>query len=345
MIEEKDIDYVVKTHYGDRGDGINIPALCPVPVGSLTSLKLREKGLECEVVDKKPMLHRKKYYVGCVKEGDEVIIRRHGGIGDVIWTLPVARMLKERFKCDITYCVMDKDRVLFENLPYKLTKGNQISIEDAGLCDWILDYFYSVEGYAQAAYLDPYDISCRWAFGFTPNDFDMMNTLVLSDTEKAYGEAYKGFIVVNGQSSSPKRSYPYEEALIDLLLKDGYKVALIGSRQQILKEREGFVNFTGKTTLRQMLSIVYNCAGIITADSGALHIAGQWGKRGVAMFSTVKSKTRIKYYTSIKAIDTPRFCGGCLQLAEGCPIDGECMSLITPDRVYKEFKEWHSIQA
>ena len=284
-----------------------------------------------------PIIPSKKYYVGCVKPNDTIIIRRIGGMGDVIWTLPVAKYLKEKYNCTIKYCTFEKDWDIFKNLSYvdEVLKKPYISVEDALATNWILDYWYSIEGNSVAGFEDSYDISWEWAFGKDANKDYVKECLQLTQQEESFAkEIFKNpTIIVALQSSAVKRSYPYAQAIINGIKDKGYDIAIVGNIPQ--KDQDGVINMTGKTNIRELFALIKESKMVICVDSGNLHIASQFNVPTICLFTTVKAYTRTKYYPNVTAIETDIACSPCLQINEYCPKEPECMSRIMPDTILK----------
>lgn len=324
-------------------NGKNYMPLVPCLIDGKDYNSIIRSNLDCVEVSETPNVYKKKWFPNCFKAGDNVIIRRQGGHGDVIWTLPVAKKLKE-MGCNVKYCTAEKDFPLFENNPHicgHIAKPT-ISLTDSEWATWIIDYWYSVEGYSPASYKDPYDISYHWAFGTLPEIKEVAGNIFLTEAEKEWAKKQTGekpYIAIALQSSAPKRSYPYVLEAVKLIIQSYsklYNIVLLGDRKEA--DVEGCINMTGKTNLRQLYAIINGCSCLVATDSGNIHIAGQFSKPTVALFSTVKSETRVKYYPKTKAIDTSLPCGGCLQINEHCPIEPLCMAQILPSDILEAMK-------
>lgn len=87
-------------------------------------------------------------------------------------------------------------------------------------------------------------------------------------------------------------SYHYAE-LADMLIRQGSRVLILGSNNdqligQDIKNRvqygEYCTNLAGKTSLEQAISLLAACNGIVTNDSGLMHIAAALNKPLVALY-------------------------------------------------------------
>jgi len=286
-----------------------------------------------------PKMFLKKYYTGCMKDGDKLLIKRLGGLGDVIWTLPIAKRMRELYPNSvINYLVADKDIDLFKNNPYiDGVFAQPMIIEDIMKHDWILDYFESVENYKPASYKEAYDIHWNWAFN-TELEGSVKGNLFLTDKEKSFADFLpEKYIVFCLHASSPKRTYFYMNSLIDKAVKDGYNVVITG--QHNFNVNPLTYNLTDKLNLRELFSVIAKASLVVCADSGNTHIASQFDRKTICLFSTVDSKTRIKYYDNVVAVESDEWCRPCCFLGENCPKEAECLSKIEPETVYKEIKK------
>lgn len=312
--------------------------------GPETKLIMQQNGQDkyFEVSDT-PELIFKKYYAGCLKDGDRLLIKRLGGAGDVIWALPVIRELKMRYKdLYIAYWVSDKDLPLLEGNPYIDEKiKNSPTLDKVKTFDWIIDFYETIERYNPAEYEEAYDIHFKWVLNERPAG-DLMGNLFVSEFEnyqvnRIFG---KDYIVVALNSSAPKRTYFQMAAVIDRLLAEtDYKIIVSGDYQMELPVNPRIKNLIGKTKLREFLAIVNNAKLIICTDSGNTHFAGQLRKPCVALYSTVGTDTRAKYYPLMKTLQSKEWCAPCVKLAEYCSKEPECLTRINVSAVWNKIKE------
>lgn len=106
--------------------------------------------------------------------------------------------------------------------------------------------------------------------------------IILTDDEIEWGRQFQGKWLVNAnfQTFSISKYYPHWQEVIDGMNKFGLKVVQVGGNES----RDFTTNLTsvedwrGKTNLRQWLSMIYNCAGIVSPPSGIMHAGGVWEK-------------------------------------------------------------------
>nr|WP_207145110.1 glycosyltransferase family 9 protein [Persephonella atlantica] len=100
-------------------------------------------------------------------------------------------------------------------------------------------------------------------------------------TEKEIDSAKKklpeNFIVIGAGARYRNKSYPFFDKVSQILLKEGFTVVLVGSREdkRIDKGRysEGVIDLRGKLTIRESLSVVSNALLTVSNDSAVAHMS------------------------------------------------------------------------
>ncbi len=96
------------------------------------------------------------------------------------------------------------------------------------------------------------------------------------------------------------------------------------------------VNLIGKTNIRQLGALIKNSIFYVSADTGPLHIAAALQKPLAAIYGPTKPDRTGPYGDDRAVILTsPIYCAGCLQ--KHCD-HWQCMAMVTPEIVYKIFK-------
>lgn len=139
---------------------------------------------------------------------------------------------------------------------------------------------------------------------------------------------------------SAKRWYPERFALVsrDLANKYGARTIIFGSPQErdIAEEIETLagapaINLAGKTTIRELMSLIKQCHVFITNDSGPMHMASALDVPVVAIFgSTDPGKTGPMGGRKV-VIKKNADCSPCFK--RKCPTDLKCMDMITVEDV------------
>ena len=96
---------------------------------------------------------------------------------------------------------------------------------------------------------------------------------------------------------------------------------------------ERVINLAGKTSLRELMALISQCAVFLTNDSGPMHIASALGIPLLALFGST-SAVRTGPYNGGKVIHKHVACSPCYQRV--CPIDFRCMKHISTEEVYQE---------
>lgn len=145
-----------------------------------------------------------------------------------------------------------------------------------------------------------------------------------------------------GAKRWPAASYG---ALATRLRGDGAQAVLVGGGAEAGAAREirsasgegAVLDLVGRTDLQALAGVLVACRGIVSNDSGAMHLAAAIGLPVVAVFGPTNERAtsplpnpsaRAPHQVLTADVD----CRPCM-LRE-CPIDHRCMHRVTPDRVY-----------
>ncbi|MDR0579110.1 MAG: glycosyltransferase family 9 protein, partial [Campylobacteraceae bacterium] len=133
--------------------------------------------------------------------------------------------------------------------------------------------------------------------------------------------------------------------LAQMIAKDGFFIVLVGGESEKAKgevirieaKSEKIIDLTGKTTLKELAVLIKHCAFFVSADTGPLHLATAFKKPLAALYGpTLPARTGPYANKNALVIVSSVPCAGCLR--KNCK-DWRCMREITPDMVYKVFKE------
>jgi len=91
------------------------------------------------------------------------------------------------------------------------------------------------------------------------------------------------------------------------------------------------INLVGKTTLRELASIINECDLFLTNDSGPMHIAAAFDIAQVALFGSTDDILTGPYSEKAIVINKKVKCSPCFKRV--CPIDFRCMNKITVEDV------------
>ncbi len=96
------------------------------------------------------------------------------------------------------------------------------------------------------------------------------------------------------------------------------------------------INLAGKTSLRELLSLIQTCSLFLTNDSGPMHVASALGIPLIALFGST-SDIATGPYNGGRVIHKHVPCSPCYR--RECPIDFRCMTRIEVKEVYDEILE------
>jgi lipopolysaccharide heptosyltransferase II len=141
----------------------------------------------------------------------------------------------------------------------------------------------------------------------------------------------------------------YMEDLINKTLRDvNTKIVLLGgaNEKDILpkfESNESVINFCGKTSLLESAGILKYSKGIITNDSGLMHMASAVNIPLVAIFgSTVEELGFFPYRANASVLEIKDLrCRPCTHIGKSkCPLNHfNCMRLISVERVFAEMEK------
>jgi lipopolysaccharide heptosyltransferase I len=104
--------------------------------------------------------------------------------------------------------------------------------------------------------------------------------------------------------------------------------------QQIAKALPGAaLNFTGATSLLEMIELIRLSELVITNDTGPLHVADALQKPLVALFGPTDPQRTGPYFQRDHVLRRPLRCAPCMRSRCQNPIDLQCLKEITPESV------------
>lgn len=202
-----------------------------------------------------------------------VMLRTNNHLGDVVILTNVIHNLKKSFP-DINFCVDAKNNYLdvFENNPY-------ISWFDKDVADFFVECVYAP--YSQKTANAG---SCISAFNI--NAFEKMRRITSEDKFfihiltpeffiKIDDNKYGDYCIINAncQTCSETKSYPFYQDVINS--RKDIKFIQIGGNEErdITSNLDGVIDLRGKTSVKELISIVANAKCVISPPSAIVHIA------------------------------------------------------------------------
>ena len=157
-------------------------------------------------------------------------------------------------------------------------------------------------------------------------------------------QATESLIGVNPGSTygNAKRWLPerFAEATDRVVEQFGERVVIVGATGeealgQAIAEKmhRKPVVLSGRTSIRELMSVIKRCRLFITNDTGPMHIAAAFGVPVVAIFGPTDFRTTSPFGDLHEIVRQPVECSPCL-LRE-CPIDHRCMTGVTVEHVHE----------
>ena len=208
--------------------------------------------------------------------------------------------------------------------------------EDIRMIDFYLGLIRSL-GEFQSSNIPVFPLLDEWtrsaATILQSEGIDHQDRLIGLNPGAAYGTAKRWF---------PERYVQLAKALIRTY---GAKVVFIGGpgERDTMEELKtsvgnGAINLAGKTSIGELAACMEQMQLFITNDSGPMHLAAALKTPLIAIFGpTDVQSTPPTGEGKIRIVQHPVYCAPCL-LRE-CPLDHDCMGLITLDDVMQAVKD------
>lgn len=282
------------------------------------------------------------------------VVRRVGGIGDVLMVTPALRQLKIDFpNIELTFAI--DMHSTSNNVYYELVKH-------APFIDKIIDArFYQPSKYD--AVVDVSSVCIRYEHSGLPvlNRIDIFSRAMgipkvedkrswyeVLPQEKEWAMNFirpflpKKIVVLHTASMEGKRCWPIEKytEIVEQGLKDNLPIQfLILDFNHKLNDWSVYPNCTvaSDTNLREMAALISVADLFIGPDSGPMHLAGALGVRSLVIFGSIPPEARINYYPSHTGIRLDGLsCLGCWY--KQCPYNVRCMRDLDFLVVYNKMK-------
>ncbi|MCX6178396.1 MAG: lipopolysaccharide heptosyltransferase II [Chlorobiales bacterium] len=149
---------------------------------------------------------------------------------------------------------------------------------------------------------------------------------------------HRGSIVYcPGASYGPAKKWPYFPALA--LLHERYNIVVLGSREDRESAREivqmapeRITDLTGKTSLNEAAAIMSSARGVVSNDSGLMHLAAYIGTPVIGLFGSTSPVWTRPLGKRSMAMNFPEPCAPCF--CRTCRYHHyRCLGNITPDAV------------
>ena len=285
------------------------------------------------------------------------VVRKVGGIGDVLMVTSSLRQLKRDFPdLHLTFAV--DMHTTNNNVYYELVKN-------APFLDRVIDARYVKNG----DYHTVVDVSAV-CLRYERQDLPSINRVDLfaramgikrltgktswyaveeheqtwaRNKLRQYRENGQKLVVLHTASMEGKRCWPIEKYLEIVRRAEQDELAIqflildFNSKYAGWSKHSNCVDFS-RTNVRQMAALIDYADLFIGPDSGPMHLAGAVRTDALVLFGSIPPQARINYYPTHQAITLQGLsCLGCWYKA--CPYDVKCMKSLEAAKVYSKMKE------
>lgn len=225
------------------------------------------------------------------KKGIIYLVRKRA-LGDVLWIEPIINELSSQYKKVV---VISRFNDLFLNYPAPnvVFKADLLLLEKLayhferilGISFFFINLELSYEKKPKLHVLHAYQTTAKLPIK------DVYPNLFLSETENIIDKELGKYVVLHIVSFTTKnyrKVFGIDwESVVSYLTQNGYKVVVVGDENNALPNT---INFN--KSIRQLISLIYNCSLFIGIDSGPSHIATSLKKSAIIFFGAVNPQYR-----------------------------------------------------
>jgi hypothetical protein len=289
----------------------------------------------------------KIFNINNVKENDNVLLIRHGGIGDILFLFPIFKYLKDILKVNVYVATSPMYKsLIYLNEDISRVMDIPLLVDELHLnsIDWILSFENTIESnnpkakllHAVDYFFDEIGVDYRNYSGSKVAELKILGV----ENQKAKKQLsdlniplIKKKVAIQIQSSSPTRNFPIDK-MIDIIRellkdKDVYILLFGGNRQKnfakiimdSLNNDRVFDFIEEDKTLREAIAITNLMDLVIAPDSSFVHIAGALGVPVIGLYGPFPSFIRMRYYKRAVGLDTNVSCAPCFRHGHSsCPL-------------------------
>ena len=289
-------------------------------------------------------------------KGKALVLRRLGGIGDVLMCTPMLRQIKADFpNVELTFGI--DMHSTSGNVYYELVKN-------APFIDHVVDARYVKETDYDAV-VDISSVCIRYEHSGLPvlNRVEifaraagiprMVDKRCWYASEEAerkwaqkllepYRQEGKKIVVLHTASMEGKRCWPAEKyiQIVEQGISDKLPVQFVViDFNHVFNKWEQYPNThnASATTLRQMAALIEAADFFIGPDSGPMHLAGAVGTPSIVTFGSIPPEARINFYPTHEGVRLDNLaCIGCWY--KPCPYNTRCMKELDFKIVYNKMR-------
>jgi heptosyltransferase-2 len=294
-----------------------------------------------------------------IKTDNVILVKRHhGGLGDIIMTLPGIEALKRKYPS--------------KQIHYAIPIEYHAAIRDNPFIDQVIDINGGINNNRYAIIMDISSPCARYeserirmgktvdksrielfAEALGTRNFlkpeELRPSLYISEENKEFSRKFiekategnnKKLIGIAMYAAEEYRDWP-KNNFIELIenIKNKCNVVLFHSSR--IDALEGIIDACG-FPIDKAIAILSNCDGFISADTGLLHVAGAFNIPSIALFGPIDCNARCKNYDNVTVIRANMPCIPCwrnrtMRCTETGKVRGysKCMESILPRQVLK----------
>ena len=174
--------------------------------------------------------------------------------------------------------------------------------------------------------------------------------IVIAETALAQAKkqiSFKSFIALAPSAAYPLKRWPLEHFKKLIELSADQKFVCLGGPQDIFisdlvkSAPERVLDLSGKTSLSESAAILSLAKGLVTNDTGLLHVAEQLGKKTIALMGPAPFGFPSRPSTKIMELNLP--CRPCSKHGQGPCVNTKlqrCLVDIGPEQVSNEMAQW-----
>lgn len=270
------------------------------------------------------------------------VVRKVGGIGDILMITPALKELKERLPNITLHFAIDRHSTrgdvyyeLLKNLDFidELVDARYFDKSDYAICVDISAVCIPFEkkGFPTRSRIDLF----AYALGMQ-HLADKLPLLIIEEEEdsaaKAFLKSHFGsgpIIALHTASNDLKRCWPLNQMLLFI---ENFKKLVPGANFLVLDQNMVFDKWSRiqrvvpvySSSVREMAALIKNSDLFVGPDSGPMHISGALKVKSVVVFGSIPPEARIGYYKTHVGVKKDNLkCIGCWY--SKCDFDLKCM--------------------
>jgi ADP-heptose:LPS heptosyltransferase len=271
------------------------------------------------------------------------------GLGDILMTTAIIKQIKKDYPNSfLTFSTRPEGKEILKNNPHIDSINTDIYNKtefEKSLVNYDKHFFLGkmTEDYDVKRNQQPRIDSMAEMFDVNLDsklpEIYLTNEELISTNEYIDIDKINIVICVEGQEKKRNWRIDYLRDFVKRFDSDKYRLILVGKKEI---DVDGCVNLSGKTTIRELFSIVSKADLVITMDNFVSHIAAAFNVREIIMYTTIPSDWRCRYYKNAIPIQSPTKCSPCWNKYKNkdrmCNNEGKCIDNLTVDLLEKYVK-------